>query len=253
MLRGRRDRHHRLGPADPVHRRGDRRADPVRRRRHRGARDRQRPAGQVRGDGVRTADRAPARDRVDLRHLHGRRGEGRDRHPRPRLVPRRLQHRHEGHRATTSSRRRPPAGQHVLHWAFDIMVGIGTRADRAGRVARARPGGAGATSRRRRWFLRAVRGLRRRRGRRAGVRLDRDRGRAPAWIVYDVHADQGRASPARAGSGSRFGVVARALHGARCRDRARCCATMARRWRDGRGADEVDVPYGPRERVPPAT
>ena len=56
MLRGRRDRIHRLGPPDPVDRRLDRDADPVRRRRHRRPRDRQGPAGQVRGDGVRAAD-----------------------------------------------------------------------------------------------------------------------------------------------------------------------------------------------------
>ena len=40
MLRGRRDRHHRLGLLDPAHGRRDRDADPVRRRRHRGPRDR---------------------------------------------------------------------------------------------------------------------------------------------------------------------------------------------------------------------
>ena len=57
MLRGRRDRYHRLGPADPAHGRLHRDADPVRGRRHRRARDRRGPADQVRGDGVRAADR----------------------------------------------------------------------------------------------------------------------------------------------------------------------------------------------------
>ena len=95
MLRGRRDRHHRLGLLIPLtvgliaapiqFAVGDTAARC----------DRRRPAGQVRGDGVQP-DHPPARDRVHLRHLHGRWGEGRDRHPRLRLVPRRLQHRHEG-------------------------------------------------------------------------------------------------------------------------------------------------------------
>ena len=56
MLSGRRDRIHRLGLLIPLTVACDRDADPVRRRRHRSARDRQGPAGQVRGDGVRAAD-----------------------------------------------------------------------------------------------------------------------------------------------------------------------------------------------------
>ena len=55
MLRGRRDRHHRLGLLIPLTVAAIVDADPVRRRRHRGPRDRRRPAGQVRGDGVRAA------------------------------------------------------------------------------------------------------------------------------------------------------------------------------------------------------
>ena len=57
MLRGRRDRYHRLGLLIPLTRRCDRDADPVLRRRHRRARDRQGPADQVRRDGVRAEDR----------------------------------------------------------------------------------------------------------------------------------------------------------------------------------------------------
>src|SRR3954453_7402816 len=70
MLRGRRDRYHRVGlliplavaaiapggPASPPPRGGHRPADPVRRWRLCRARDRQGPAGQVRRDGVRPAD-----------------------------------------------------------------------------------------------------------------------------------------------------------------------------------------------------
>ena len=57
MLRGRRDRHHRLGLLIPLTVARDPRPDPVRGRRHRRARDRQGPAGQVRGDRVRPAHR----------------------------------------------------------------------------------------------------------------------------------------------------------------------------------------------------
>ena len=50
---------------------------------------------------------------------------------------------------------RPPANT-LLHLAFDAMVGIGTRPAPARRLARLRPGGASATSRSTPWFLRAV-------------------------------------------------------------------------------------------------
>ena len=56
MLRGRRDRHHRLGLLIPLTVGVDRDADPVRGRGHRGALDRRRPADQVRRDGVRAGD-----------------------------------------------------------------------------------------------------------------------------------------------------------------------------------------------------
>ncbi len=65
---------------DPVRRRRDRDPDPALRRRHRCARDRRRPAGQVRGDGVRLRDRSRP-DRVHRRRLHRRRGQVRDRDP----------------------------------------------------------------------------------------------------------------------------------------------------------------------------
>ncbi len=53
MMRGRRDRHHRLGLLIPLTVGVHRDADPVRRRRRGRAGDRQGPADQVRGDGVR--------------------------------------------------------------------------------------------------------------------------------------------------------------------------------------------------------
>ncbi len=98
------------GAADPADDRLHRHPDPALRRRHRGARSRRPPAGQVRGDGVHPGDRQPP-DRVPRRHLHRRRGQARDPDPRPRLLPGRLQRRHRGDRAErhpepTSGRRR---------------------------------------------------------------------------------------------------------------------------------------------------
>ena len=109
MLRGRRDRYHRLGPADPAHRGLHRDADPVRGRRHRRARDRRGPADQVRRDGVR-ADR-PSTHVTE--YIYGRctaeRRQGRDRHPGLRLVPGRLEHR--ARRSPGSTRCRPTTGR----------------------------------------------------------------------------------------------------------------------------------------------
>ena len=52
------------------------------------------------------------RHRVHLRPLHRRRGQGRDRHPRLRLVPGRLEHEHAGDRARLGAARRAAAAQH---------------------------------------------------------------------------------------------------------------------------------------------
>ena len=147
MLRGRRDRHHRLGLLIPL------------------------TVGLIAapiqfavGD---TAARAIATDQpvkfaamecnpTTHRHvteyifgdLHGRWGEGRDRHPRLRLVPRRLQHRHEGQGLRHRPGDRPPAVQHdaplgVRHHGRDLQ-----RDDRARARGSPGPGGAAATSRR---------------------------------------------------------------------------------------------------------
>ena len=148
MLRGRRDRYHRLGLLIPLtvaciatpiqFAVGDTAARAI-------AKDQ--PI-KFAGDGVRAADR-DARHGVHLRPLHRRRRQGRHRHPRLRLVPGRLEHRHPGHRARHRAARRPAAGQH------DAALGVrhdGRHlhdADRARGLARASPGGASATSRRR--------------------------------------------------------------------------------------------------------
>ena len=112
MLKGRRDRLHRLGLLIPLDDRLHRDPDPALRRRHRGARSRRPPAGQVRRHGVHPGNRHPP-DRVRRRHLHLRRGQGGDPDPRPRLLPGRLQRRHQGDRAERHPGRRTAAGEHA--------------------------------------------------------------------------------------------------------------------------------------------
>ena len=125
MLRGRRDRYHRLGLLIPLtvacivtpiqFAVGDT-----------AARDRRGPADQVRGDGVR-ADDSHARDRVHLRPLHAGRRQGRARHPGfdSFLVGWSTDTEVIG-LDTVPPEDRPPANT-MLHWAFDTMVGICTR------------------------------------------------------------------------------------------------------------------------------
>ena len=89
------------------------------------------------------------RDRVHLRPVHVERRQGRDRDPGARLVPRRLEHEHAGDRARLGAARRPPAGQHdaalgLRHDGRDLHA-----ADRARRSGSGSAGGASATSRRR--------------------------------------------------------------------------------------------------------
>ena len=110
MLRGRRDRYHRLGLvipftlaaiATPIQLFVGDTAARV---------DRRRPAGQVRRNGVHLQGRAGP-DRIPGRPLRRRPGQGRDRDPWARLVPGRVQQEHQRHRpqpdpARTTSR--PP-------------------------------------------------------------------------------------------------------------------------------------------------
>ena len=148
MLRGRRDRHHRLGLLIPLTVAAI--ATPIQ---------------FAVGD---TAARAIAKDqpikfaamecvqetvdpraRVHRRALHLGRREGRHQDPRPRLVPGGLEHRHGGDRARHRASRRPPAREH------DAALGVRRDgrdlhgADRCSGCGSASPGGAGATSRRR--------------------------------------------------------------------------------------------------------
>ena len=148
MLRGRRDRYHRLGLLIPLtvaaivtpiqFAVGDTAARAI-------AKDQ-----PIKFAGMECVQQtADARHGVHLRPLHRRRRQGRDRHPGLRLLPRRLQHRHAGHRPRLRAARRPPARQH------DAALGLRHdgrhlhRADRARGSGSPSSGGAGGTSRRR--------------------------------------------------------------------------------------------------------
>ena len=104
MLRGKRDRYHRLGVIIPLTVAAIATPLPAPRRRHGGPRHRRRPAGQVRRHGVHLQGRARP-DRVPRRPLRRRTGQGRDRHSRARLVPGRVQQEHRRHRPQPDPRR----------------------------------------------------------------------------------------------------------------------------------------------------
>ncbi len=112
MLRGRRDRLHRLGLLIPL-------TSPASRRRSSSSSATRRRAkspttSRPSSPAMECIQETGARpDRVHRRHLHRRRGEGGDRDPRPRLVAGRLQHRHRGDRAERHPRRRTAAGEHA--------------------------------------------------------------------------------------------------------------------------------------------
>ena len=134
---------------------------------------------------------------------------------------------------------RPPANT-LLHWAFDTMVGIGTALMALGAWL-------GIVWLRRRdiprtkWFLRAVAVS----GLAAIVALEcgwivTEVGRQP-WIVYEVMRTEDAVTQAD-GVWVSFGVVV-VLYTALGIATVMVLRAMARRWRD---ADDLDVPYGPR-------
>ena len=190
MLRGRRDRYHRLGLRDPAHRRGDR--DPAadlrrRRRRPRGVRTTSRPSSP-RSRCCRTGTHVPAvlggcwsTGEVPLRASRSPRA--------PRCCPATARRpASAGLDAIPAACARPTTWSPSVHLAFDVMVGIGTR------CCCSRPWFAFAWWRRRdlpenRWFLRAHRGQRRRspssRSRPAGwsPRSAASRGRSSAYLL----------------------------------------------------------------------
>ena len=201
MLRGRRDRYHRLGfvipftlaaIATPIQLFVGDTAARV---------DRRRPAGQVRGDGVHLQGRAGP-DRIPGRPLRRRPGQGWDRDPGPRLVPGRVQQEHRRHRSQPDPQERPAAREDD---AAPLLRPHGW--DRHGTlparglvrdllVAAARPAGHAlvpADQRHRRGGG----------GGRALVRLDRHRGRPPAVDRERLHAHGRRGDP---GPGNLVGV-----------------------------------------------
>ena len=150
-----------------------------------------------------------------------------------RLVPGRLEHRHRGHRARHRAARGPAARQHDaalglrhdgrhLHALIALGLWLGS------------PGGASATSRRRPGSC-APSPSRACLGRRARVRLDRDRGRPPAVdrLRGDAHRGRGHQAERRLGHVRRRAAALRALGAAL----VVTLRAMARRWR---AADEDD-------------
>ena len=242
MLRGRRDRHHRLGLLIPLTVACDRDPDPVRGRRHRGARDRRRPAGQVRGDGVR-ADDLNRRDRVHRRPLHVERRQGGIGIPGldSFLVGFSTDTKVTGLDSVPPDER-PPANT-MLHWAFDTMVGICTALIAPRALARS-AGGAGATSRRRRGSCapRPSPGWPRSWRSSAGW-IVTEVGRQP-WIVYDVMRTEDAVTGA-SGIWVTFSIVARC---STRRSGSRRCSSCAHGAALARGRRRrPSVPYGPDE------
>ena len=244
MLRGRRDRHHRLGLLIPLTLAaivtpiqlgvGDTAARAI-------AEDQ--PV-KFAGDGVRPEDR-DARDRVHRRPLHHGRGQGRHRHSRAWT---------RGWWASAPTRRSsdstpshptsgPPANT-MLHWAFDIMVGIGTALLGLGLwlgVAWLRKRDMPKS----RWFLRAtaVSGVA------AIVALEcgwivTEVGRQP-WIVYGVMRTEDAVTDA---SGVWISLtVVFVLYAALGTATVLVLRAMARRWRTAElELSDGDTPYGPR-------
>ena len=149
---------------------------------------------------------------------------------------------------TVPARDRPPANT-LLHWAFDVMVGVGSALILLGLWF------GFAWWRRRdipqtKWFLRAVAVS----GVAAIVALESgwivtEVGRQP-WIVYEVMRTKDAVTDA-SGIWVTFGL-ALALYTALGAAAILVLRSMARRWREGDVPDE-EVPYGPRDPAPPAT
>jgi cytochrome d ubiquinol oxidase subunit I len=142
---------------------------------------------------------------------------------------------------------RPPFNT-MLHWAFDIMVGICSAMIALGAWL------AWSWWRRRdipetRWFLRAVAVS----GIAAVVALEcgwivTEVGRQP-WVVYEVMRTEDAVTGA-SGVWVTF-AAALALYAVLGTATVLVLRTMSRRWRSA-GEAEVEVPYGPSEPAPPA-
>lgn len=149
---------------------------------------------------------------------------------------------------TVPARDRPPANT-LLHWAFDLMVGVGSALILLGLWF-------GFVWWRRRdipqtkWFLRAVA--------MSGVAtilalesgwIVTEVGRQP-WVVYEVMRTEEAVTDA-GGIWVTFGLVL-ALYTFLGAATILVLRSMARRWREGDVSDE-EVPYGPRDGAPAAT
>jgi cytochrome bd ubiquinol oxidase subunit I len=140
---------------------------------------------------------------------------------------------------------RPPANT-LMHWAFDFMVGVGSALILLGLWfgfvwwrRRDIP--------RTRWFLRAVAIS----GVAVGLTVEAgwivtEVGRQP-WIVYEVMRTEDAVTGA-SGIWVTFGIAV-ALYAALGTAATLILRSMARRWREGESLDE-EVPYGPREAAP---
>jgi len=146
---------------------------------------------------------------------------------------------------TVPAKDRPPANT-LLHWAFDFMVGVGSALIALGLWF-------GFVWWRRRdipttkWFLRAVAisGVATALTVEAGW-IVTEVGRQP-WIVYEVMRTE-EAVTGASGIWVTFGI-ALVLYAALGTAAILILRSMARRWREGESLDE-DVPYGPGEGAP---
>ena len=250
MLRGRRDRYHRLGLLIPLTVALHRDADPVRGRRH--ARRARSPTTSRSSSRRWSACRRPRRDVTE--YIYGRctrdgvKGgigiPGFDSF----LVGWSTSTQVTG-LDTVPPDDRPPANT-MLHWAFDTMVGICSVLIALGPLARRSPGGESATSRSTPWFLRAVAVS----GVAAVVALEcgwivTEVGRQP-WVVYDVMRTKDAVTGA-SGIWVTFAIVF-VLYAVLGAATVITLRTMARRWREADADDEATCPTGPSGEPPPA-
>ena len=238
MLKGRRDRLHRLGLLIPLTIALHRDPDPALRRRHRGARSRRPPAGQVRGDGVHPGNRRPTRPSTSA-------ASAPPTGSRAAIAIPGLDSFLVGFSTDTKvtglndipDDERPPANT-FLHLSFDAMVGIGTALLALGAwfalrlVETARhPADAVVPARRR--------GLRRRRDRwRSGAAGSSPRSAASRGSSRATCAPPKR-SPRPSGIWFSFGLVL-LLYAALGTIAILVLRSMSRRWREG-GAENVEA------------
>ena len=260
MLRGRRDRYHRLGLHHPVHRRGDRHADPDGRGRLARPLGLQQRAGEVRRHRAGARDRAATCPRrCSATSTPTATVVGGIPHPRARVVPvgSRARARAPSSRASTpfppdDGRRSARSTSSTSAW--DVMVGprarccsccplwYGLSLDRSGATCRRAGGSCG--SRRPPASLSVI-------ALEAGWVVT-EVGRQP-WIVYELHEGRGR----RHRQHRRLDHVPRGRASSTsgwASPRSWSCAAMSRRFREAGEADaDARRPVRPRAQPDPAT